>query len=227
MINRCLLPGLAIALLGSACATRGPADANELWRDSPGQKECRIELNNPIGDVLITANPEKGSVAVVHGDPGLLIESSAGSGYPVLTVARVEPAHEYTADVEVSIPRDCDVEVRTVDGSVQLDLGEPAFSADIGTVTGNITACIAPDTAATVRFATSGEITTDFTITIDYKYHVEPAKHGSITLKPGVRVASESAVVYLHSRRGAVRMLDCRFKSRTLQPEKPAGETKR
>ena len=95
----------------------------------------------------------------------------------------------------------CDVAVRTTDGAVSLEVGSEAFPVAVDTVTGDIMVWLDPDGDATIVFATSGEITTDFTIAIDFRYHEEPAKHGSVAIHGG------STTIRLTSLRGAVSVL--------------------
>jgi hypothetical protein len=80
-------------------------------------------------------------------------------------------------------------------------LGRDALPFSAETVTGDITAVVDADANLTLRLATSGEITVDFPIDIDYRYLQEPAKHGRIVLGDG------TTLVDLKSRQGTIRVL--------------------
>ena len=86
-------------------------------------------------------------------------------------------------------------------------MGQEIFPAAVDTVTGDITAWVDPDAEATIVLATSGEITTDFSIVIDFRYHEEPAKHGRLTIRAGATIEGGATKVRLTSRRGAVSVL--------------------
>ncbi len=192
---------VAVSATLLALAASPPAGANELWRGPAGVGECHLLLVNELGGVSIAATPE-GSEAVVHGASALRIEASAGDERQVLSVAWADGSPGGApGDVELSVPPGCDVAVRTTDGEVRLEVGREAFPVAVDTVTGNITATVDPAADATVTLATSGEITTDFTIAIDFRYHEEPAKRGRVTVTGG---ATE---IRLTSRRGTVSVL--------------------
>jgi hypothetical protein len=204
--------GLAMAAAMSALAVGAPARAEELWRGLAGTEDCRLELVNELGGVQVTAADPAASSVVVNGDPALRIEPSAPAEDPVLEdpVLRVawagSPA-DGPGDVVVSVPPHCSVAVRTTDGAVSLEVDQAAFPARVDTVTGDITAWVHPETRAAVVFATSGRITSDFTIEIEYRYHAEPSKYGSITTVGYSAPHHGQNTVRLNSRRGTVRML--------------------
>ncbi len=111
--------------------------------------------------------------------------------------------------VTVSVPSGCSVRVRTADGSVAVEIGPAAFPLAVDTVTGDVTERIDPAADATIMLATSGEITTDYTIEVDFRYHAEPAKHGRVAIGRGTtdNATGTPTEVHLTSRRGAVRVL--------------------
>ncbi|MCP3959329.1 MAG: DUF4097 domain-containing protein [bacterium] len=71
----------------------------------------------------------------------------------------------------------------------------------VDTVTGDITVFAGPDTSATISFATSGEITVDYPVEIEFRHRQEPAKHGLVVIGDGAEQ------VRLRSRQGSVSVL--------------------
>jgi hypothetical protein len=199
-----VIPAILLALIAGI-----PASAGELWRGSAESDACELELVNELGGVRIVASSPEGSVLIIRGPSGLAIEAAAGVEAPVLSVVRTgdAPGGGREEDVELAVPLECGVTVRTTAGTVLLDVGRQAFAATVDTVTGEITARVDPDTKATILFATSGEITTDFNVEIDFRYHAEPAKHGRVALRAGTLTESRATRVRLTSRRGAIRLL--------------------
>lgn len=191
------LPGLVLAL-----ATSIPVAGDELWRGSTGMAACPLLLINEIGGVRVDGLPAE-SVPVVVGSSGLTIEASLNDGTRTLVVGRDGDAT--SGDVELSVPPGCDVGIRTTDGSVDAEIGPAAFPLTVDTVTGDVTAWVDATAEATISLATSGEITTDYTIEIDFRYHVEPAKHGRIAI--GGEATRAPVGLRLTSRRGAVSVL--------------------
>ncbi len=212
----------SVALL--ALAATAPAGAEELWRRPVGEGTCRLELLNELGDIRLIAGSAEDPTVTVHGGPGLAIEPSAPPEPTRLTVTRsgsqLEPA---PADVDLVVPPGCEIAVRTTGGGVTLDIARQAFPAAVDTLTGDITARIDPDTDATVVFATSGEITTDFGVEIGFRYHAEPAKHGWVALGAEPPIDSGSKKVRLTTRRGAVRLLRPTTMDTDDQVETPHG----
>ena len=96
-----------------------------------------------------------------------------------------------------------------------LEIGRRASPVAVETVSGDITAWVDAAADVTVFVATSGEITTDYTIAIENRYHEEPAKVGRIAIGSGATDAC------LTSRRGAVRVL--RAAGRRATAPTPAG----
>ncbi len=180
---RCLA-ALVLVLAASRPATGEEATGKELWRAAQAAGECRLILVNELGGVGIGTSSAENPAAVIHGASALVIENSAGAEQPVLSVAwgGDSPADPAVAGVELSVPPGCEVAVRTTDGAVSLEVGRQALPVAIETVTGAITVSLHADADATIMLATSGEITTDFTIEIDFRYHEEAAKYGLLSI---------------------------------------------
>ncbi len=239
-VDRAIPAGLAIASLALALAAGAPARGEELWRGPAGARECRLELVNELGGVRISAGDPAASAAFVYGDPALKIRESPSARGPVLAVARagspgdvpggvpgdgpIEVPGEVPAEVAILVPPGCRVSVRTTQGAVSLEVGRAAFPVRVDTVTGDITAWVHPDTDASVVFATSGRITTDYTVEIEYRYHAEAWKHGRITTDAKPSIPAARAKVRLNSRGGAVRMLRPTRDHPLPSPETPHAE---
>ena len=71
---------------------------------------------------------------------------------------------------------------------------------EVSTLTGDITLRV-PEGSFSIELATSGEITVDFPVEIEYRYHGEPSKEGLITIGSG------ATSIRLESRRGTIRVL--------------------
>ena len=86
---------------------------------------------------------------------------------------------------------------------------------DVRSIDGDIEVYLWEDASMEVHLATSGEISTDFTIEIEHRRFEEPGKHGRATLGAG------GSVLSLHSKRGRVRLfrLQRDFNPDDEQPE--------
>ena len=215
----------ALAPTAPAETIEPPAETIELWRAATDGDACRLELVNELGGVRLGAAPPAESAAAVRGAPGLAIEPATGDDPPTLAVIRTGPPAGPTADapadVELLVPRGCEVAIRTTGGEVSLEIARKALSAAVETITGDITAWVDPAADAVISFATSGEITTDFSVEIDFRYHEEPAKHGQITPSSDSPSQTGPKQVRLTSRRGAIRMLRPDSNPRQTQAETP------
>jgi hypothetical protein len=105
-----------------------------------------------------------------------------------------------------------DIRIRGIEGHVQAKSTRGRLSAtllsavtDLGqalaTETGEIEVYLWEDADLDVRIATSGEITTDFSIEIEHRRHEEPGKHATATVGDG------GPALTLSSKRGDIRLL--------------------
>jgi hypothetical protein len=105
-----------------------------------------------------------------------------------------------------------EIRIRSIRGSVNAKSSRGAISTAlesgateqpqaITTETGDIEVYLWEDAAMQVRLATSGEISTDFSIEIDHRRFEEPGKHGRATIGKG------GPQLVLESKRGRVRLL--------------------
>ena len=105
-----------------------------------------------------------------------------------------------------------DLQIRSVDGHVSaatergqisatLETGVTDRPQELTTVTGDIEVHLWQDANMNVRLATSGEISTDFSIDIEHRDQEEPGKYGRATVGKGGPDLS------LRSKRGRVRLL--------------------
>ncbi len=203
--NRLLaVPALLIAAVFPAGSPASPPGAGEpLWSAAVGEGPCAVELINELGGIDVRPSDQR--IVVWGKTPELAIEAVHGAGDVKLTVT--DGGRSAGGDVELQVPPRCDVTVRTGDGAVDVDLGPRPLKVAVETVTGAITVRADPAAAVTIDLATSGEITTDYTIAIDFRYHQEPAKYGRVQVVGGGSATGATAEVHLTSRRGAVRVL--------------------
>lgn len=105
-----------------------------------------------------------------------------------------------------------DLQIRSVGGHVEATTERGQISAHLGTdvtdrpqklttVTGDIEAYLWADANVNVRIATSGEISTDFSLEIEHRDKEEPGKYARATVGKG------GAELSLLSKRGRVRLL--------------------
>jgi len=85
--------------------------------------------------------------------------------------------------------------------SAALERGATEQPQSITTETGDIEVYLWEDAAMQVRLATSGEISTDFSIEIEHRRFEEPGKHGRAT------IGKDGPQLVLESKRGRVRLL--------------------
>lgn len=218
-----LLLALALALIAPipplaplqqpASASGAPRRPPDLLWELPATAPCRLSLVHPDGAVEVVAG---GTGARLLGDVRqwqVAVAESGGALEPQLrlTVGRRiatddpgdGPGAGSPADprpVHLEVPAGCDLAIRTGAGAVDVRgsrLGRLAAESS----TGDITLWVAPSVAPAVELATSGEITIDFSITIEYFRHQEPAKRGRIGAGAG------AAWAQLASRQGSIRVL--------------------
>jgi len=105
-----------------------------------------------------------------------------------------------------------DIRIRGIEGHVQAKSARGRLSATLKSgvtergqaltsETGEIEVHLWEDADLDVRIATSGEITTDFSIEIEHRRHEEPGKHAT------AKVGSGGPGLTLRSRRGDIRLL--------------------
>ncbi len=196
-----MLPPRMLSLLVLCLALSLPASGDELWRGPTGEG-CRIVLVNEVGGVRAGTDPAAEESVVLGAASELTVAAAESSGQTELTVARRGDGSEPgTGDVELRMPPGCALSVRTGAGAVEVEIGRDSPPVTVETVTGDVTARVDPAAGVAIELATSGEITTDFTIAIDFRYHQEPSRIGRVAIGTGV------TEVRLSSRRGAVRVL--------------------
>jgi hypothetical protein len=105
-----------------------------------------------------------------------------------------------------------DIRIRSVEGrvraktargriAVSLETGVTSESQDFSTETGDIEVYLREDAEMEVDIATSGEISTDFSVSIEHRRYEEPGKHAVAILGEGGPKLS------LYTKRGRVRLL--------------------
>lgn len=197
LLSRFTLLVFAVSL--SACT-------HQPWHGREGDT-CHIELINETGGVALGITSPTVSEPVLTGDPGLDFKSVTSDGQTTLTV--IKPDNIPASDIEFLVPPECNVAISTTAGEVTVENGSEIPSLTVHTTVGDITLRITPETNADIRLATSGEITSDFTIDIDFKYHEEPAKHGQVVtgMKTNPGTPDVPINIQLRSLRGSVSVL--------------------
>ncbi len=212
-----LAPIAAIAAIAPlpqlASASAAPERPPDLLWELPATAPCRLSLVHLGGAVEVVVG---GTGARLLGEARRWQVAVAEPGGPTdsplrLTVGRVAAAEDTGAASEagaspesppalLEVPAGCDLAIRTGAGAVEVHgsrLGRLAAESS----TGGITLWVPPSVEPAVEVATSGEITVDFSITIEYFRHQEPAKLGRI--EPGASVSWAQ----LRSRQGSIRVL--------------------
>jgi hypothetical protein len=182
---------VAIAATLPALTTVGLASGgDELWSGATGESP-RLVVVNEHGGVRVL--PAREGTARVRGASSITsIEASAGPDAAVLTVRlRADLDEAPAADIEVLVPAGTDLSVRTgagavtVTGVAALGLASREVAVEIETVSGDVAFCVEPTASGTVELATSGEILVDFSVTVEHRYHQEPAKQARVVLGEG------------------------------------------
>jgi len=104
-----------------------------------------------------------------------------------------------------------DIRIRSIKGRVRaktdrgtievtLETGATPEPQELTTVTGEIEVYLREDADMSVDLATSGEISTDFTLTIEHRRFEEPGKYGTAVVGDG------GPQLTLRSKRGAIRL---------------------
>lgn len=190
----------------------GAASGAELWREEIDFELCRVVLISEATDVRASTSSRRNEITVEGDSSTLAIEPSRDGANLTL---RVEGASDGDGEIEVRLPPACSAEIKTGSGTVSVDGGKEGLSYSVSTVTGAVEALVDPDSSTAVELATSGEITTDYSIRIDYVYRQEPSKHGSLIVEGNRDTGTDR--VFLTSLRGAISVL--------RRPDGPPGET--
>lgn len=208
----------AAVLLALVAASGTPACALEtLWARS-ANPVCRLRLNLADGSVAVRAGgPElrllgetaAWRIAAVElaGPTGDTLELTVSAGAEGVSDGAARAAAAPAVVLEA--PSGCELELRTTHGRIEVS-GPRQAPLVAETTTGVITLWVAPAGDLAIDLATSGEITVDFSVAIDYFHHQEPDKQGQIRLGSGATRAR------LNSRQGAIRVL--------AQPEVPQSD---
>lgn len=187
---------LAVAWAAVAVAAE-PADV--LWR-APSPSPCRLQLTHEQGGVEVRGLAS-GETARVLGSGGVGILATNGDDGRTVLTSEGRDSSQAGGDLIFEVPAGCDVAVSTAGGPVRVGLAPDFGPLAVATVTGDVTLEVDPGGDFDVALATSGEITVDFSVAIDYRYHSEPAKHGRVLIGSG------KTNVRLTSRRGVVSVL--------------------
>ncbi|MDX1997346.1 MAG: hypothetical protein SF066_06475 [Thermoanaerobaculia bacterium] len=188
--------------------------AQELWRGDEGQ--CPAEVTFEAGFLTVVRGP--GPAVLTALAPGFEF-TATGTGEAPRLALRAAREVATQAHAQLQVPGQCALRVTSGEGHITL-LGGTRAPLNVETTTGTIVLCIEEPTDLDLSFATSGELTVDFSVTLDYDPHQEPAKKGSIRLRSGAPLAV--IPVSLTSRQGAIRTIDCQLPRRPLPPRPEA-----
>lgn len=188
--------------------------AQELWRGAAGH--CPAEVTFDAGFLTVVRGP--GPAVLTALSPGFELTATDAADAPRLTlrVARELAAH---AHAQLQVPGQCALRVTSGEGHVTLLAGTRA-PLNVETTTGTIVLCIEEPTDLELSLATSGELTVDFSVMLDYDPRREPSKKGSIRFRSGAPHAA--LPIRLSSRQGAIRTVDCQIPRRPLPPRPEA-----
>lgn len=195
-----LLCCLSLAGASTAVLARDAADS-VLWQGKlpSGAADCRLRLEHPQGAVQVH---RQGRVLRLLGDRSQWAVAVQGSGARHrLEVSAADPGEPPAAarPLRLQAPARCQLELRTTFGAIEVRGAAGPLQAE--TRTGDIVLHLPGRSNAAVELATSGDITVDFSVEIDYRRAQEPSKYGHI------RVGTADTGVKLSSRQGAVRVL--------------------
>jgi hypothetical protein len=180
-----------------------PAAAETLWQ---GEGDgCRLTVAWAEGALEVTHGGERARLRAAS--PGLrATATSTTDGRTRLTVSTAAAPPGLPLRAFLEVPASCDLRLESQGG--RLTSSGPLLGPLVAeTVTGEIVLCVEEPADLDVTLATSGEISVDFSVSIDYVRHQEPAKRGTLSLRSSGLVAP--VAVQLTSRRGAIRVLEC------------------
>lgn len=188
--------------------------AQELWRGDADQ--CPAEVSFESGFLTVLRGP--GPAVLTALSPGFELTAAGVADAPRLAL---QTARELAAQAhaQLQVPGQCALRVTSGEGHVTLLAGTRA-PLIVETTTGTIVLCIEEPTDIDLSLATSGELTVDFSLTLDYDPRREPSKKGSIRFRSGTPHAA--IPVSLSSRQGAIRTVDCQIPRRPLPPRPEA-----
>ncbi len=168
-------------------------NAEALWTGN--DRPCRIRLDSPTGELTLAEG---------RGRPRLLgiasvwsLKASEEDGATRLVASPQAPG---AIALRLEVPPSCQLIVVTQRGNIEA-AGLFASPLELETGSGNITLRVPAASDLAVELATSGEITVDFSVSIDYRHHQEPSKQGRIVL------GSAAGSVRLSSNTGSIRVL--------------------
>lgn len=166
----------------------------------------------PVADTCtVSITHEQGSLRIERGRGRIRLDAAPGrwrveggsdaEGRVRLSLQAVGSEAPDPAPVRLRLPRDCALEVVTGAGSISIT-GRHRARMVATTRSGDIDLWVEPRSGLDLSAATSGDLTVDFSVELDYLHHREPAKRGSL------RIGSGGVDVALSSKRGAVRVLN-------------------
>jgi hypothetical protein len=199
----CCLSFVAVAGLLPSVQAKDAAD-RVLWKGKLPRSaaDCRVRLEHPLGALQVH---RQGRALRLLGDASQWAVTEQASGARHRLEVTALGAGEPPADarpLRLEAPPRCLLELETTAGAIEVSGGIGPLQAQ--TRTGDIILHVPGEPDLRVDLSTSGDITVDFSVDIDYRRAQEPAKQGAI------RVGSAETEVKLSSRQGAVRVLRSR-----------------
>ncbi len=193
---------LVVLALGHGAGAIGESGrASDLLWQLPASAGCRLRLVYSGGAVEVVTG---GTVARLLGDAGRTRVHVAATAEEVLLTASA-PAGAVSAEARVILeaPEACELYLNAGPGEIVVR-GTRRGRLEAETTTGDMTLWVESPDGVAAELATSGEITVDFSVTIAYSPHREPAKRGRIS------VGTRASTVRLTSLQGAIRVLRLR-----------------
>lgn len=212
LVPRCmrlLFAPLWLATLSSATLA---AEPSPLWQGARFGA-CSLELHFEQGSLEV--EPGRGRPRLEGPAASWQVEEVRDEDGHRRLHLKTPPSSEenMSAPLRLALPARCAARLITTHGNVTA-VAPPRAGLQAESVTGNLTLFLPHDGDYSVMAATSGDLTVDFDLELDYLRHAEPAKRGRLRLGAG------TTGVTLESKRGAVRVLEARRRSAQIVTDK-------
>ena len=187
--------GLALAALLATQGAALAADPDLLW-EGERSGTCHLSVRFDQGRLEVDAGRGRPHLDGSATHWTTMSKATSAEGVTVLDLVATRP----DATMRLSLPERCTAQFVAESGAITLNT-VPASGVRAESVTGDIVLYVPRKADLAVDAATSGNLSVDFDLDLDYLHHQEPSKRGHL------RIGSGSAPVSLESKRGAVRVL--------------------
>lgn len=186
---------LALAALVTVPATAVAADPVLLW-EGERRGACDVSLQFDQGRLDVEATRGTARLEGASADWRTLSKGTSPQGVTLLELVAPGP----DATLRLRLPKRCKARFSAESGVIVLDT-VPASGVRAESVTGDIVLYVPRGADLAVEAATSGNLSVDFDLALEYLHHQEPSKRGRLNIGGG------DTPVTLESKRGAVRVL--------------------